>query len=253
MKYYDNLLGLSHFIISSLISCILVIGLSGTAYSASIKASVFALQPFGGIDNNGNISGIIPEIIEEIQKETGLDIDIKVVPYKRMFQELATGKADFSIFFRTHESEKIALPKAKVYTLKNVVVGKSQLTLTAYTDLSNHTIALPNGTFYNEKFDNDANLKKIFVPGFSNAVNLLLMGRVDLVAGPEISIAYHLKKNASANETLGRPYVLSHTSAWFQVSAKSKNLTPDTLFKLVMAVNKLRNNKTIDKIVHKYK
>lgn len=227
--------------------------LQSPAHATNITASVFALQPFGGIDRQGNITGIIPEIIDEIQKETGLTIDVKVVPYKRMFQELRTGKTDFAIFFRTSESEKIAIPKVRVYTLKNIVVGKIPLNLHRYEDIIGPIISLPNGTFYQKKFDTDPALIKNLVPGFSNAVDLLLNGRTSLIAGPELSIAYLLKQKGFSTKILGKPYALSLNSAWLQVSAKSKELTPNTIAIIVKAVFTLRRNNTIDNILQKYR
>ncbi|WP_419905267.1 substrate-binding periplasmic protein [Kiloniella sp.] len=222
------------------------------ATAATLQVSVFDLHPFGGRDAEGKVVGIIPEILNEVAQETGLDLEVRVVPYKRMFYELETGEADFAIFFRTPKSEKIARPKVLIYTLRNIVVGKQGIDLSAYEDLYRHTISVPRGTFYLEKFDNDLGLRKTLVPGFSNAVTQLLQNRAELVAGPEISIAYHLKMLGSSKDILGQSLFLSDTSAWLQVSEKSKNLTPDIIDKLIGAVNKLHQDKTIENIMQKY-
>lgn len=225
---------------------------SSLAFATTLQVSVFDLHPFGGRDAEGKVVGIIPEILQEISQENGLDLNVRVVPYKRMFYELETGDTDFAIFFRTPKSEQIATPKVRIYTLRNIVVGKRGIDLLAYGDLYRHTISVPRGTFYQEKFDNDLVLKKTLVPGFSNAVNQLLQDRTELVAGPEISIAYHLKKLGSSKGILGKSFFLSNRSAWLQVSEKSKNLTPETLKVLIDTVNSLHQNKTIENIMLKY-
>ncbi|MFD2205966.1 transporter substrate-binding domain-containing protein [Kiloniella antarctica] len=225
---------------------------SSLASATTLHVSVFDLHPFGSRDAEGRGVGIIPEILQEISQETGLDLNVRVVPYKRMFFELETGDTDFAIFFRTTRSEQIATPKVRVYTLRNIVVGKRGIDLLAYNDLYRHTISVPRGTFYQEKFDNDPVLKKTLVPGFSNAVNQLLEDRAELVAGPEISIVYHLRNLGLSKDILGQSLFLSNRSAWLQVSERSKNLTPETLQILVDTVNKLHQNKIIENIMKKY-
>lgn len=177
----------------------------------------------------------------------------KVVPYKRMFHELKTGESDLAIFFLSTKSEEIASSKARIYTLRNVVVGKSGIDLLWYGDLLGHTISVPAGTRYYDKFDNDQRLKKIYVRGFSSAVNQLLADRVSLVAGPEISISYHLMEQGRTPDILGESFFLSYSSAWVQVSHKSQNMTPDILQKIVTGVKNLHNKGVIEAILRKYK
>lgn len=226
---------------------------STLTYSAEIKTNIFALQPFGGKDDNGKLIGIIPEILQALKIESKLDINVDITPYKRMFQALETGTIDFAIFFLTDKSIDVALPVVKVYTLKNIVVGKENLNLSNYNDLLNHNIAVPNGVFFKNTFDSDPKLNKMLVPGFENAVKLLLRGRVELVAGPEISITHHLRNLDTTGQRLGKPYVIGRRSAWLQVSERSKNLSPELLEKLADSINELRNNGTIKSILAKYR
>ncbi|WP_179188741.1 substrate-binding periplasmic protein [Kiloniella majae] len=221
--------------------------------ATTLQVSVFDLPPFGGRDAEGKIVGIIPEILTEIEKETGIDFEKKVVPYKRMFYELEKGESDFSIFFRTPESEKIASPKARIYTLRNVVVGKAGLDLLWYSDLLGNTISVPSGTMYYEKFDNDHRLKKTFVRGFSAAVSQLLADRVNLIAGPEISISYHLRQQGKSIDILGEAFLLSYSSAWVQVSHKTKNATPTIVERLVKSVERLHKEGVIEAILRRYR
>ncbi|WP_158090127.1 substrate-binding periplasmic protein [Kiloniella majae] len=223
------------------------------AFATSLQVSVFDLPPFGGRDASGKIVGIIPEILTEIEKETGHNIQMKIVPYKRMFFDLENGTSDFAIFFRSSKSEKIAIPKVRIYTLKNIVVGMKGINLNEYRDLSERLISVTHGTYYLDKFDNDSSLKKIFVRRFSNAIQQLIAGRTDLVVGPELSIAHHMKKNASSSEALGKPLFLSYASAWLQVSEKMKNNAPEIVDQLVYGVGRLHDKDVIPRILEEYK
>ncbi len=92
----------------------------------------------------------------------------------------------------------------------------------------------------------------MLVPGFINAVKLLINKRTELIAGPEISIAYHLKQLDLAPDVLGKPLLLSHTSAWLQVSARSKNLSSKGIQQLVNAIKKLHEDRIIEDILQKF-
>ncbi len=232
---------------------ILLLLWSEVSFAAPLQVSVFDLPPFGGRDDEGRIVGIIPEILAEIEQETGLSFEKKVVPYKRMYYELETGESDLAIFFRSTKSETIASSKARIYTLRNIVVGKSSIDLLWYSDLLGYTISVPAGTRYYDKFDDDHRLKKIYVRGFSSAVSQLLADRVDLVAGPEISISYYLHKQKQSPDILGEAFFLSYSSAWVQVSHQSKNITPEIVEKIVAGVKNLHNKGVIDAILRKYK
>ncbi len=225
---------------------------SNVPSDVELTVSVFSLMPFGGKEG-ANYVGIIPEILQKVSDKTGYKLKLQLVPYKRMFLQLDTGQADFSIFFKTPQSHEVATPIAKVYTLKNVIVGRKDIHIEEYEDLKNYTIALPLGNYYKKQFDEDTSLKKTFVPGFKNSVSLLLNQRTDLVAAPYVSILYHLGEKGYSKDILGEPYVLSYVSAWLQASRQSKNLSPEILETLKNAIKNLNKEGVIEDIMIKYR
>ncbi len=143
------------------------------SYGAPLKAAIFDIAPWGYRDSNKQIAGIEYEIIQAISKEMNEDIEINLMPYKRMMVELEVGKVDFSIFFRSTKSEKMASPAVKWGALDIIVVGMKDLKLKTYDDLKNKSIGVRFGGYFNPKFDNDKTLNNISHPNYAKAVSLV--------------------------------------------------------------------------------
>jgi ABC-type amino acid transport substrate-binding protein len=63
-----------------------------------LVAGLFTIVPYA-YESNNQVIGVTPDIIKELDKESGIDITTKLLPYKRMVESLRTGEIDFAIFF----------------------------------------------------------------------------------------------------------------------------------------------------------
>ncbi|MEH6403670.1 MAG: transporter substrate-binding domain-containing protein, partial [Sneathiella sp.] len=219
--------------------------------AADLVAGVFESKPFGYLKGHQAPAGIIPEIIQKIGEETGLDIKIVVVPYKRMETLLKLNKIDFAIFFRTKKSEKISIPQTLVHKLQVITLGKQGVVLDRFEDLFQYTIGVNRGAFYEERFDKDPLLKKQIVTSYKNQFKMFKIGRIDLVTGTETGVYYNMKLAGLNKSMFGAPFRLNQREVWLQSSQYPPNGDEEIFAKLTVAINKIRENGAIANIYNK--
>lgn len=157
------------------------------AKSQPARPLIFAfsqLEPWKtGAD--GNYGGAYTEIVRELAKRTGLQVEIQECPLKRCLLRLQEGKADIIIgvhaspqrqeyihflktSYRKHSSDKV------------FYVQKDKMTpIREYADLASLRIGIKNGAEYFTRFDQDLTLNKNSVTNPVNNFRKLLLGRLD--------------------------------------------------------------------------
>lgn len=227
-----------------------VISAPPVSQAQGLKAAIFDIAPWGYRDKDGKIGGIQFEIIKAISNEMGEEIDIQLVPYKRMIENLETGVADFAIFYRSKTSEKSGEPIAKWGKLDIIVVGLSGTEIHSYEDLKPLEIGVRLGGSFEPRFDDDTTLKKFSVDNYSHGIKLLMAKRVDAVIGTAATLYYEFQKQGVKLNQIGEPFFINSTEDWLHFSRKSTN--QDKKEKLIQATNALVQNGTFDKIFSKY-
>jgi len=92
MKYFNKLL------ISLMVICatfFFIVPMN--AFSQSLKASLAAMPLSAVEDKDGNLTGAYVDLLRALDKVTGSQTNIVVVPFKRSIKNLLDGKADFHI------------------------------------------------------------------------------------------------------------------------------------------------------------
>ncbi len=215
-----------------------------------LSAAIFDIAPWGYLDNDGNIAGIEYEIISAIAEEMAEDIDIQLVPYKRMLENLEAGVVDFAIFYRSAKSEQSGEPLAKWGKLDIIVVGRAGTDLRSYEDLRPLTVAVRLGGLFDPHFNNDATLKKLVVDNYAHGLKMLMAKRVDAVIGTAATLFYECQNMGVPAEELGVPFIIASTEDWLHISRKSAH--QDKKEKIARAVHKLVGNGTFARIFSKY-
>lgn len=240
------------FIPATIFLVILTAFISGpvNCQAQALKAAIFDIAPWGYLDKDGKIGGIQFELIRAIAKEMGEDIDIQLVPYKRMIENLETGAADFAIFYRSRKSEKSCEPLANWGKLDIIVIGRAGTNLRSYQDLKPLEIAVRLGGFFEPHFDTDSTLNKLTVDNYSHGIKLLMAKRADAVIGTRATLYYEFQKQGVALDELGEPFVINSKEDWLHFSRKSVH--QEKKENLTQAVNKLVKSGTFDQIFSKY-
>lgn len=217
--------------------------------SEPLRAGLFHIVPYAYVDK-GKLTGITYDIIQSIQKEENITIETKLLPYKRMLNDLKLGKIDFGIFFVSDFSESFSEKLIPIYDLETIVIGKKNLKINNHDDLLYLHMATPLGVNYNAKLDKDKQLKITRVKDYKNAILMLKHNNIDAIIGPREIIAYQLKLLGMDINTFGKPYVLTTNTAWIQFSDKSEKKQYKTILK--NSATKLLKSGKIDAIIQKY-
>lgn len=215
----------------------------------TLKAGLFNIVPYAYVEK-GKVSGITYDIIQSLQEKSELTIETTLLPYKRMLTHLESGEIDFGIFFLSDYSESFSTKLVPMYDLETIVIGKKELRILSYDDLSKLDLATPLGVNYNAKLDKDKQLNITLVRDYKNAILMLEHGNIDALIGPKKIIEYQLKLLGRNIKDLGSPYVLITNTAWIQFSNKSKQREHTQT--LINAAKELLNENKISEIIHKY-
>ena len=216
----------------------------------TLIAGVFNILPYAYEENN-KIIGITPEIIQNIQQESGLHIKVLLLPYKRMLKYLSTGEIDFAIFFLSDESANISEKLIPIYQLKTFVIGNKDSKISNYEDLYNLNLATALGVNYNTILDkNKESLNISYVKDYKNAIEMLNKNRIDAIIAPQKVLEFQLKQFNMKLSDLGEPFVIATNTAWIQFSDKS--LKKQYKKALSKAGKSLTDKGMIVKIIDKY-
>ncbi len=214
-----------------------------------LKAGVFNIIPYGYLEN-GKITGITSEIIDELESSINSKISKHIFPYKRMVTSLESGQIDFAIFFYSDYSASISERIIPLYSLDTIAIAKKDISLKNVSDLTKYKLVTPRGVRYNAGLIKDRQLNIRLVDDYSNAIKMLLRGRVDVIIAPE-KILYHQLKNLGLTKNIfGDKITIKKNTAWIQFSNKSEKV----MFKerLREAGILLKNKGIIEKIIRKY-
>lgn len=196
---------------------------SRSSQAEPLEVGGFIGTPWG-YEHGGQVVGIAAKIANVTAKEAGLEINLHLVPFKRMLVMLRDGIIDCAFFYRSVSSEVIAEPIARIHRFKNVIYGSSDLNLKTYEDLEKFEIAVPLGARFSLKFDQDKGLHKTFVQDYAIAVRMFKMNRVTAVAGSQISLDYLFRRYDVPPQDLSAPLSIGHKEMWLQFSRLSNKL-----------------------------
>jgi len=214
-----------------------------------LVAGLFNIVPYA-YEKNKQVLGITPDIIKNLQKESNIEIETILLPYKRMMHYLQSGRIDFAIFFLSDLSASFSHKLIPLYSLDTIIIGRKNLEIKNYSDLQAMSLATPLGVNYNAGFAQNKKLQIAYVKDYANAIGMLTRGNVDAIIAPKKILIYQLKLMNMNIKQLGKPYVLTTNTAWIQFSNKSKHQQYKKI--LIDSAQELLNKGVIAEIIQKY-
>ena len=209
------------------------------------------LPPWGFFDEKGQAVGILYEIANTIAEDLGMPYRNQVLPAARLLRDLDKNLIDFTIIYRTPNSERIGVPIAKVYSgIQNIVIGRSGLDIRNAFELYRHTIAVPRGGKFGEPFDSDPHLKRISSHEYKQSIRFLARSRVDTVVGSRQTLFYCAAQQGLTLDFFGHPYLLTVTEEWVHVPRTTGSRVDPARVKATL--DRLRRAGDLDKLEQKY-
>ena len=217
--------------------------------------------PFS-FEQDGKMIGIDNEVIAEIGRRIGLDIEIDYLPWKRLLAHLKYGSTDaaFALFF-TQERNEFAL-YADIEPIHDgafylYVKKGSEFDFKQVSDLYNKKIGLQLAFSVSEAFDRAVEEKKVdILSAFSNVNNieLLLADRIEAFIGHELVTGYNLRNMNALNKVTRLSLPVSEKKAFLVLSRESKSFADKAslLNKINQALIEMKADGTHQKIVDQY-
>jgi len=160
--------------------------------NASAEKIVMAVMddftPFQYEENNQAV-GIDADMIREACKRLGIELELKVMPWKRALVNAEKGRVSgmLTALYTKERAGFLYFTKEGVHTQKNIIMAKkgSGLKIKSLDDLKGKGIGVIRNFSYGPDFDNYQGLNKVVCDNQKEMIRILERGRIDLAVGSE--------------------------------------------------------------------
>lgn len=239
-----------------LLFSILLILFSFSATSKPLKIQVELSEPWSFYQpiaetNHAQYkySGIWIDIIELLEKQTGLQFQVTLAPHARVIQNLENGKVDVSFLVKTDPANPHVSSLAYMFSVSTIVVTLGADKVKTYDDLYGMRIGVIRGSKNDPTFDSDGALFKQVYRNHKIIVNMLYQNRLDAIVGDNISFPY-LANKMNLNRSPYYTFTLRKAPVWIQMSTISDHL--HYAHQLLQGNEKLKNSGKYQQILNKY-
>ena len=220
--------------------------------------------PFTYSDKNDQVSGIDIELFQEVAKRLDVEINIRLVPWKRLLKMTKQGDVVGSFaLFKTPERESFSLFTYPIHhsTFKLFTTKNHNLNYSSVKDLYGKRIGIEAGFVISDEFDQassrgDISLIQIF--SFDDAFRRLLMGGIDAFVGNDLVVRHKLKHKYKhieyISDIIALPKPLKHKRGAFFVLSKAFPLENKQLWqtKFTETLKAMDEDGTSQRIIQKY-
>lgn len=149
--------------------------------------------PWGYIDEYGQPAGLLSRLANRLSELSDLPLDNRVLPHQRLVHELRLHRADFAVLFENPTLDSFASSLGVVIQADILLVTRPSNSLKLNLEgLSGRKVAYIRGTYYGESFTADQHIIKVPVHNLDQAVEMLLMGRIDALISSDLVLHHTL-------------------------------------------------------------
>lgn len=194
--------------------------------------------------------GIIADIAEALSKESGISFEKNLTPLPRIWRNLKIGDADLSFLIRSEDRDGDVIYVGYLFSLDTLILARPGMAIRNYDDLYPLRIGVLRDIRLNHHFDHDSALKKLEFRDYEAMVDTLIAGRIDAVAGNQLSLEYLLYKRGFNQASQWPRLILQKSQVWAQMSRHSPHQTQAE--KLRSAIDQLRSQGFFDHLLGHY-
>lgn len=221
-----------------------------TSASESHKASFSTsnIKPWGYKDDNV-YKGLLYQVADALQTESGISITNQLRPYPRVIQELKNGSVDFAIMFNSPQAREIGKSVGRVVNTKILLISlKDTPKISDLNELSQKHIGYMRGSKYGNDFDNNQNIIKVPLNSMRQGIQMLFKNRLQAIAGAEQTFYFNLKELNISTDDVSQIMVINETSGDLYFSKASKNI--HLIEPFAKALKKINQEGKLDKIFY---
>ncbi|AYD03508.1 ABC transporter substrate-binding protein [Neorhizobium sp. NCHU2750] len=232
------------------------IAISGMAHAETLKVgSTPTGVPFTFLDTKTNkVTGVMVDIMAEIAKEAGFDVETEPLAWSALIPSLTSGKIDAisAAMFATPARAEVVDFTNTIYGYgEGLFVSKSDTTqYVSYDELKGQVIGAQIGTIYIKKLQDSGLFAE--VKGYETIQDMMRdvnAGRIKAAFADYPIVAYQIAQNNFPNTRLVTSYKPTMTGDIGIAIAKGN---PERLAKLNAAIAKVKADGRIDAIVKKW-
>jgi len=192
-----------------------------------VKVDVVGVEPWGfdQSDGSGHVvaTGILPDIVAEFVRRSGVLVDLQVKPYARVVRDMMVGDCDVAFLAWSDDRRPYANIGTILATINFGVKARKGHPLATYSDLHSLTIGVVRGMAIEPEFDADKALRREESVDYTTAVKKAAAGRGgDAVAGSLASIDFIIEKYG-LTDYFGDEILLTKRLVAVHFSRKSDN------------------------------
>ncbi len=144
-------------------------------------------------ENNQN-TGMVVEFVSQLSIDISKNIRYRPLEWSVLLDELEKGNINIADLFESEERDKKFLFTQPLYVLNGKILGDDTINNRELTEIDNTRIAIVKGDYMEEMaskyFINSNNIEFVYTSDIRKALELLIEGEVNGVAGDETVIAY---------------------------------------------------------------
>ncbi|CAB5712660.1 substrate-binding periplasmic protein [Aeromonas dhakensis] len=151
---------------------------------------------------DGRLGGLDMDILQQLQRRSGIRFEVKQVPWGRALKQMQTGQVDLMIglAMTAERATFIDYLQPAYYQCRPAFYGKGTevSTLRSYADLQGHRVGYVLNSAYFEPFDSDSRLDKHGVPTEEQLLRMVQRGHLPLMIGTDCQVDYALSRGKEA-------------------------------------------------------
>jgi len=223
-------------------------------YASGVKETITMTTmdqvPYGFILDNGEYSGVIYDLLNEIIRESGIGDANEITPANRLVAQLRANKKVCTIVVDAPSvASSFDLVEPIGYELVIGILPIAGIDLIEYKDLKDLIIAVPLGADVNDSIDGDIIFSVVSPPQYLNAIRMLHKGRIDGVLGGLSALRYIARAEGLTNDDFGTALILKRNDFYLVCTA---SISKTSRQRLKEATTKLRHNGTFKAILKRY-
>lgn len=218
--------------------------------SELLRIDTIQMAPLGFFTEDGKSAGFFYDLANRIAEEAGFSYQNRIVPFARMINEIESGEADVSIFYRSEKNDKLTIPISALFSLKNIIIGGKGTKFDSVQSLHGKKVARVRGARYDESFDSDPAIKMIETVDYKDSLRMLVHQIADAAVMPETGFLFTVKQTGYSKADFGEPLVLNTKEAWLQFSETAAD--DKKISALKTAAEKVLKDETIQSLLRKY-
>lgn len=205
----------------SLLTILFLLALPVCAEPREIRVGLNHAPPYRIVEN-GEVSGLYVDILEQIAKRLDWKITYTEAPFRRVLWLMERGEVDLMLGPLPTEERRQYMdyavaafpPERKLFFYR-----EDENRILKYADLYGKAIGVLRGSSYFPTFDNDSKLRKEEAVHYENLLRMLGQGHLDVVVAPELYARYTIERLGLDLKT--SPYSVPGEPSWITISRKS--------------------------------